>query len=1790
MGKRILLLLVALLLGIAPLNAQNLPASRIADWSKAGYTGEIPCITPIVDVTTLGLKNDGITDNAAAIKTAFTNTPTPCVLYFPAGNYLFKSTIEMPSGKVLRGASPSTTKLLFNMPATWDMVASSCIFVGVRYDYENPAGPNHGPDNSAYFSSVTSGSNKGSTTLTLSSASAIVVGKYAELRQNNDSSVMNTGVVAWNEPWAINTVGQVFKVTAKNGNTITIDRPLHMDFKTSKNVRVRTMETVSEAGIENLYIERQNNVSGYPSNIQMRFAVNCWVRNVESVNCISKHIEMYTCANVEVRDSYFRGAWRTDGGYGYGIVCSSISGDNLIENNIVKGLRHALIMGTGANGNVYAYNYSDDNNTDMPIHGHYCFMNLFEGNIVGNVRCTDWWGPAGPGNTYFRNRIRGSLSVEDNSHNQNLLGNEVPSSVYVQSGVNGTLLHGNNTSGSVSYDPSYGTTLSNSFYLSSKPAFFGTTAWPSIGPANTYNSGSIPARDRFLAGQPVATLNCSASPLSISVSASANPVCAGASSVLTASGATTYSWAPSTGLSSTGGASVTASPSVTTTYTVTGTSGGSSATKSITLTVTPLPSVSVNPSATTISPGGSISLTASGASSYSWGPSAGLNTTSGSTVTATPASTTTYTVTGSTSGCSAIASATVTVNTGTSMQPPSASFWGVNGGPIDGNNSTYYFDGNLDQNAALRGKSSFWAGKAGFQWYRNYCSDGIIYSWQFVEPTQGNFNWSVWDLLVQKSQENGISLLACIGNSVPGWANGNSNWKNPPSDLYNSSMQSISWYKFVQAIVERYDGDGVNDMPGLTIPIKYWEVWNEPNLKINNAPWQFNGTVNDYIRLLQVAYTAVKAADPNAKVVAPALAGLINSGSGSNTWQLWQWNDFKNAGGLNYLDIISYHAYYGKEFGAADNYAWDVNNTVENDLANASNYRGGKPVWITETGWEADPTATYADKSNNFVRSVVHYWSKSFVDRYFWYSWQESETYTTNSHHKGFMQSLNGSSAKGTEPDPLVHPVHNVSTVMGRMLKNFTASDRPVLQSSTSATYRIFKFTKGSEDVYVAWNKAGSGTTSVYINTNGKTLKVVGLYGEDLGSFSGGYLTIGASPVYLTTNSAWNQNICRIAGRVKDAAKAGQYGNGVPGVTVKALGPVTKTVVTDTDGNYYFEDLPEGTYTVSLPAYPSSAPANYSLAINRQKSWGRTSFTISTLPPLTVNVSASSSAICSGQSSTLTASGATSYSWSPASGLSATSGTSVTASPVATTTYTVTGTGSGGATGTATITITVNPLPVVSVNPSAPTIYKGSNVTLNASGAGTYSWTPPAGLNSTSGPSVIAAPTVTTTYTVTGNSNGCVASKTVTVTVSNQVFVTALAMPATVCAGVSSVLSATGAVFYSWSPANGLSGTTGASVTASPAVTTTYTVTGSDSSGSSGTATVTVTVSGGPVVSITSSAMPVCQGNGASLVANAAGAVSYLWEPAAGLSSTNSFVTSAIVSSNITYTVTATDAAGCKGFASINITVIPSNPPNLDEGFEGSAFPPPGWTLESDDAKKFTRHNSVGAYSQSSHSAYIDNYYYYGYGKKDALVSPKYSLKGLASSILKFDVAYAQNYYGYYYTDTLVVYISTDCGSSWKQLYRKGGAALATSTKYSFSFTPKSSEWRTEQLDLLSYMGKESVMFKFENISKMGNTLYIDNIKLQTSGNMTSVPDYDASDAFMVYPNPGEGMFFVEMAASSEERTLSVNNALGQVVAVYVIPPGTERYPVTLNDMPKGLYHFLLKEGSSINSGKVLLK
>lgn len=290
--------------------------------------------------------------------------------------------------------------------------------------------------------------------------------------------------------------------------------------------------------------------------------------------------------------------------------------------------------------------------------------------------------------------------------------------------------------------------------------------------------------------------------------------------------------------------------------------------------------------------------------------------------------------------------------------------------------------------------------------------------------------------------------------------------------------------------------------------------------------------------------------------------------------------------------------------------------------------------------------------------------------------------------------------------------------------------------------------------------------------------------------------------------------------------------------------------------------------------------------------------TVNTQP--TVLAAASAGSVCLGNSDILNAAGASSYLWIPGN----LPGASVSVTPSVTTTYTVIGTDTtNGCTDSQQVSVTVNPLPLVGYTASGTAVCQGDSVTLNGTGASTYTWTN----GVTNG--VPFVPVSSGTYIVTGSDiNGCIGyDTTVVITLNPLPAVSYTASDTTVCENASVTLNGTGATSYSWS--GGISDGVPFTVTS----TATYTVTGTDANGCSNTDMVTIQMNAAPAVGYTASSLVVCAGDPVTL--SGTGATSYSWS--GGISDGVSF-TPAVSGS---YIVTGTDGNGCTGMDTASVTV-----------------------------------------------------------------------------------------------------------------------------------------------------------------------------------------------------------------------------------------------------------------------------
>lgn len=292
--------------------------------------------------------------------------------------------------------------------------------------------------------------------------------------------------------------------------------------------------------------------------------------------------------------------------------------------------------------------------------------------------------------------------------------------------------------------------------------------------------------------------------------------------------------------------------------------------------------------------------------------------------------------------------------------------------------------------------------------------------------------------------------------------------------------------------------------------------------------------------------------------------------------------------------------------------------------------------------------------------------------------------------------------------------------------------------------------------------------------------------------------------------------------------------------------------------------------------------------------------------------------VCESNSVQLFTSGAASYIWTPATGLSSTTTESPFASPIITTKYFVTGTNSSGCIASDSVTISVEPKPIVT-STGDTTICTGTSASLFASGGISYTWTPALLLNNPNIANPVANPSTSNTkyvVTVTG-ANNCVSKDSFTVFV-KQLPVFGVSANQSVCLNTTAQLNATGGNYYLWSPASLVNNPNISNPTTMTDNTTLYSVFIKDTTCNYDTTlNTTITILPAPTVTVSKTNDVSCAKSSSQL--QAMGAASYNWAPATSLDNPASPSPVASPASTITYTVTGTNAEGCTNIAAITV-------------------------------------------------------------------------------------------------------------------------------------------------------------------------------------------------------------------------------------------------------------------------------
>ncbi len=203
-------------------------------------------------------------------------------------------------------------------------------------------------------------------------------------------------------------------------------------------------------------------------------------------------------------------------------------------------------------------------------------------------------------------------------------------------------------------------------------------------------------------------------------------------------------------------------------------------------------------------------------------------------------------------------------------------------------------------------------------------------------------------------------------------------------------------------------------------------------------------------------------------------------------------------------------------------------------------------------------------------------------------------------------------------------------------------------------------------------------------------------------------------------------------------------------------------------------------------------------------------------------------------------------------------------------------------------------------------------------------------------------------------------------------------------------------------------------------------------------------------------------------------------------------------------------------------------------------------------------------------------------GQRDRLISPAFNLAGLSNASLEFQYAYAQRNDRLY--DSLIVYISNDCGTTWARIYAGGpdGTGIFATHALTSDFWPEvASDWCIEgwgatcvNIDLTAYTGSSDVKLAFETYSDLGNSLFIDNVAVSQFVGVEQNTDLSLS----VFPNPTNGALHVSFGDRQYDK-VEVLNQFGQVI--YWVNADDNMRSVVIPDLEltSGMY-FVVARGS----------
>ena len=240
-------------------------------------------------------------------------------------------------------------------------------------------------------------------------------------------------------------------------------------------------------------------------------------------------------------------------------------------------------------------------------------------------------------------------------------------------------------------------------------------------------------------------------------------------------------------------------------------------------------------------------------------------------------------------------------------------------------------------------------------------------------------DYSGLDAIVAAAAQRGLAVLPVV-QSTPGWA------ARRPGDAASPPRDPSTFGRFLAALVGRYGPRGSlwDERPELPrLPIRDWQVWNEPNI---TRYWSEQPFARSYVRLLRAAHKALHRADGGATLV---LAGLPNE-----SWKALR--SIYEAGGRGHFDAVALHPYTRRPANVL---------RLVRYARRVMRKRGDArvPVWVTELSWPAAKgkvprpagfevtEAGQARRLGSALRLLAAARRRQRIERVFWYTWLSTE-------------------------------------------------------------------------------------------------------------------------------------------------------------------------------------------------------------------------------------------------------------------------------------------------------------------------------------------------------------------------------------------------------------------------------------------------------------------------------------------------------------------------------------------------------------------------------------------------------------------------------------------------------------------------------------------------------------------------------------------------------------------------------------------------------------------------------